>query len=577
MQTVVEALERARTRTASGFRFVAGGGHETFLEYAEVIRRAACFGAALQAEGLVQGERVGLVIHDNQDFVLAFLGATLAGIVPVPIFPPAGLRRLDSYLEHTLHILTRSAARLLVTDTAAVHSLDNTPPGIRTPLRVLSAEEARKCPGPLRWARVRPEDCCFLQFTSGSTALPRGVVVTHANISANVRAFMECGLRVGEGDSGVSWLPLYHDMGLIGFVLGPLFYQRTTTFLSHLLFLKRPISWLETISRHQATVSFGPSFAYALCVRRLKDRDIERLDLSRWRVAGCGAEPIDVESLLAFAKRLAPAGFDARALMPCYGMAESTLAVSFSPAGTGVATDTIDAHLLASTGRARPIVGQDTPAVTLVDCGTTFDRHEIGIFDPSQRESSVRLPERTVGEIRVRGPSVALGYFGDPELSAETFAGGWLRTGDLGYLGEGHLFVCGRMKDMLIVRGQNYFPQDLEWEAAKVEGVRQGSIIAFGTTSGQDGGEELVVLFESSQTELDGRAQVAAAVRRRIQQATGLVPYEVLAVETGTLPKTSSGKPRRSEARRQYEAGVLCQRPGDGTARDGPIERAPKR
>ena len=292
-RTVVQAIEDAAASTKTGYRFVdesPQGDAEPFFTHGGIERASARYGGALQALGAKRGDRVALILPDNADFVFAFLGAIRAGLTPVPIYPPTGLGKLAGYLDNTLHIVAKSGARLLLTNAEIKRMLGTIQAQVPELAKVVAVESIRSLREELRPAKVTLDDVCFLQFTSGSTSRPKGVTVTHGNLAANVRAIMELGLGIRDRiDSGASWLPLYHDMGLIGFVIAPLYHLNTITFLPPLLFLKRPARWLETISRHRASISFGPNFAYALCVKRIKDSEVAGLDLSSWRVAGCGA------------------------------------------------------------------------------------------------------------------------------------------------------------------------------------------------------------------------------------------------------------------------------------------------
>lgn len=566
-RTVVQALEEAAASTRTGYRFIEEEQNaEPFFTYAGVERATARFAGAFQAMGLKKGDRLGLILPDNQDFVFAFLGALRAGVVPVPIYPPAGLRKLGGYLDNTLHIVDKSGCRILLTDSDIKKLLGTVKARAKALDKIVAVETIRRSQEPFSPVAITLDDTCFLQFTSGSTAAPKGVIVSHGNIAANVDAFMRLGLQVEAGvDSGVSWLPLYHDMGLIGFVLGPLFYRNTITYLPPLLFLKRPARWLETISRLGATISFGPNFAYALCVKRVRDKDIEGLDLSSWRAAGCGAEPIRAANLHAFADKFSSIGFNHRALLPCYGMAESTLAISFDALGDGVRVDRVDADELSIEGKAKPVAEGDGNALEVVNCGKAFEGHEVGIFAPDDDTSAEPLPDRRVGEIRVKGPSVTAGYFDEPELTAQSFAGGWLKTGDLGYLADGEIFICGRAKELIIVNGRNYYPQDLEWEASRVDGVRKGNVIAFGTRKPLNDRERVVIAFETSRPN-DEREVLKQEVRKAVRNASGLSIDDVVALDAGVLPKTSSGKLKRNETRRLYEMGELFVR---SSARQG--------
>ncbi|MEC9070837.1 MAG: AMP-binding protein, partial [Myxococcota bacterium] len=362
-------------------------------------------------------------------------------------------------------------------------------------------------PAPIN--RASAADPCFIQFTSGSTSRPKGVVVTHGNLSANTLCIAGHGLQVDQDDCGVSWLPLYHDMGLIGFVLAPLFYHQRIVSLAPLTFLKHPHRWLEAISRHRGTISFAPNFAYGLCTRRIRDRHLEGLDLSSWKVAGCGAEPIRYETMRAFAERFEGAGFDAEALYATYGMAEATLAVSFGPVGRGVVRDKVDLDILKKEHRAAPPATTDAPSLEVVGCGRAFPDHDISIVD----EKGEALPERTVGEVVVQGPSITPGYMGNQEATDDAIRKGWLHTGDLGYMVGDELFVCGRKKELIIVGGKNYYPQDIEQAVWDVPSVRTGNVIAFGVPGGQ--GEELVVALETRGGN-SPREEVSQAVRQRV-------------------------------------------------------------
>ncbi len=560
-RTVVQAIEDAAKSTQTGYRFVDENSEaEPFFSHAGIERASARFGGALQSLGLQKGDRVALVLPDNADFVFAFLGATRAGIVPVPIYPPTGLGKLSGYLENTLHIVERSGAKVLVTSAEIRRILGTVQSRAPALERVCDVESLKALREELKPQKIALDDVCFLQFTSGSTSHPKGVTLTHENLAANVHVIMDLGLGVQSFDSAVSWLPLYHDMGLIGFVLAPLFHVNTITFLPPLLFLKRPAKWLEQMSKRRGTISFGPNFAYALCNKRIKDSEMEGLDLSSWRVAGCGAEPIRAENLKAFAEKFGRIGFSEKAFVSCYGMAESTLAVSFSKLGSGVIVDTVKGDSLWSEGKAEPTDPSSEHAAPIVQCGSAFEKHVIGVFAPDDIESANPLPERTVGELRLRGPSVMRGYWNEPELTREAFAGGWLKTGDLGYLAHGNVHVCGRSKEVIIVNGRNYYPQDLEWEASRVEGVRKGNVIAFGTLKPSYDRERVVIALETAVPSGPEREAQRGEVRKIVQQGIGLTVDDVVPVDIGVLPKTSSGKLQRSKTRELYENGELLAR-----------------
>jgi fatty-acyl-CoA synthase len=517
-----------------------------------------------------------MVLPDGEDFVLSFLGALFAGVVPVPIYPQLSFKNVESYHATVAHIAGASGASFLLTSASSRPFLE--PVAARVPaLRGILTVDELVGTDTSGGTLVSPSDVAFLQFTSGSTSRPKGVIVTHGNLSANAEAFMIDGVhRDPSVDKGLSWLPLFHDMGLIGFVAGPLFTNVPCVFLPTASFVRTPRLWIDKIHEHRATITYAPNFAYALVAKRLKDKDVEGLDLSCLRVAGCGAEPIQAKALRDFAARLLPARFDPRAFMPSYGMAEATLAISFSPLGRGLRTDRVDPQAL-TRGEARApgtepeAASEPAPlaarGIEIVDCGRPFAGHEIVIID----EAGQRLGDRRVGQIVVRGPSVTPGYFGDPELTAQTYkalpgdAPGepvWLHTGDLGYLGEGGLFVCGRVKDMIIVRGRNYYPSDIEWSVSDLPHVRRGNVVAFGVfvdSQGQIaqaglGEEQLVICCEGASQDAEAIRDAASAC---VATQFGLTPHDVVVLPLSSLPRTSSGKPQRRLVRQMYMEGVL--------------------
>jgi len=572
--TLAEAIEQAaKADPTVGFRFVSDDGvpgfgpaaSEASFSYTALDRASARYGGALQALGLEKGDRVAIICPTNEDFVLCFFGALRAGIVPVPIYPPLGLGQLQGYLDNTRHIVAKCGARALVT-TAPIKRLLGTVQASAPSLeQVVAVEAIRESLETLKPVKVGADDIAFLQYTSGSTSRPKGVALTHGNLMANIKCIMQDGLKVTPEDQGVSWLPLYHDMGLIGFVLAPVVYRIPVVFLPPLLFLKRPIAWFQAITRHKGTVSYAPNFAFALAVKRIKERELEKIDLSTWRVAGCGAEPIRPETLETFAERFAPVGFSAKALLPSYGMAESSLAVSFTELGEGLKTIAVDPARL--WGENTVVLSEADDAVRLVSCGARFEGHDIAAFDPEDTAGESSLPEDRVGELRIRGPSVMRGYWEDSERTRASFAGGWLRTGDLGFLHDGRVFICGRSKEVIIVNGRNYYPQDIEWEASRAEGVRKGNVVAFGARDLVERDRERVVVAFECQDVPRGATNLATekkdvvqAVRKLVQEGMQLTLDDVVPLAPGVLPKTSSGKLQRAKARELYESGTLATR-----------------
>ena len=604
-RTICQAIEDAsKAEPTRGYRFIPdtgvpgydapgadlAAGAEASFSYTAVERMTARFGGALQALGLRKGDRVALILPNNDDFVLCFLGALRAGIVPVPIYPPMALGQLQAYLDNTRHIVHKSGARALVTTSKIKRLLGTVQAECPDLEQVVAIEGIRESTEPLKPEKIGLDDVAFLQFTSGSTSRPKGVTLTHANLAANIVCIMEHGLKIRDDDVAVSWLPLYHDMGLIGFVLAPIFHRTPVHFLPALMFLKRPVTWLQAFTRVGGTIAYAPNFAYALVSKRLKGKDVEDLDLSCLRVSGCGAEPIQASVLREFAATLAPARFDARSLLSSYGMAESTLAITFTPLGQGTRADAVDAEALTK-GRAVPpragsregcVRSEGAPNEShgeVVDCGRAFPGHELAIIDGQGR----RLEDRRVGQIVARGPSVSRGYFREPALTAETFKAiqgdtpgeaPWLHTGDLGYTAAGRLFVCGRVKDLIIIRGRNYYPSDIEWAVTTALGeassARKGNVVAFsvrvdarGRASGAGdaigvsaiaGEEHVVICCEGHSAEVEAIREAATAV---LASRFGLTVHEVVVAPLASLPRTSSGKPKRRETRQRYLDGSL--------------------
>jgi fatty-acyl-CoA synthase len=384
------------------------------------------------------------------------------------------------------------------------------------------------------------------------------VVVTHANLAANSEAFMIHGLgKDSSFDKGVSWLPLYHDMGLIGYVIGPLFTDIPVVFMPTASFVRSPRLWLDTIHKHRGTIAYAPNFAYQLVSKRLKEKDVAASgwDLSCMRITGCGAEPIQAKTLREFADKLRPVGFDPKSYLPSYGMAEATLAITFVKHGTGVRTETIDPRAREA-HEAKPV----SDGSELVNCGRAFPEHEVAIVD----ENGARLGERRIGEIVTRGPSISSGYFQEPDLTAQSWKKGpdghtWLYTGDLGYLVDGELFICGRLKDIIIIRGRNFYPSDIEWVVSELPGVRRGNVVAFGTEV--DGEEQLVVCAEAFASDA---AKLTEAIQNAVTAQIGLSVHKVEIVPQGTLPRTSSGKAQRRKTKQMFLDGAFAKAGASG-------------
>ncbi len=556
MRTFIDVLRDNAVHADRSVTFVRGGrdggaGNERVVSFPELWLEARRRAHGLAALGVQRGDRVALVLPEPDEFVLTFIGALTAGVVAVPLYPPQTLAKMEAYGDTVRHVLEASGARFLVTSEALRPLIEEHLAGEGS--RVVTEREVREAGEAGGFHGQAPEpvsldDLAFLQFTSGSTSRPKGVMVTHENLSVNSHAIMFDGLKSTPDDRGVSWLPLYHDMGLIGFVIAPLYALVQVMFLPTLSFIRRPSLWLDAIHRFRGTITFAPNFAFALATRAVTESQARSWDLSCMRALGCGAEPIQPDVLRAFLDRFGKQGLRPESILPSYGMAEATLAITFADVDAPLTTDRVDLQAMRA-GSAVPVSPRsDGPAMELVSCGRPFPGHEIGVFSPDGRP----LGEREVGEILLRGPSVTAGYYGDAPSTDETFGGGWLRTGDLGYRAGGELYICGRAKDLIILNGKNYYPQDIERVVSRIDGVRDGQCVAFSRMD--TAGAEVAVVVAESRKNTTGMADaIVAAVRAEL----GLTIAEIHFIKRGTLPKTSSGKVRRRECRRRLEAAEL--------------------
>ena len=521
------------------------------ITYAGLLSDSSEVAAALrQRAGVQPGDRVALMLPTAPEFFPVFFGAILAGAVPVPLYPPWRANRVEEYAQRQAKILADAGARLLVTFQevgSLARLLRGQVPGLE---KVVTPESLGKASGTV--VRPLPEDIAFIQYTSGSTGDPKGVVLTHSNLIANIRA-IAAALKIDSRDVGVSWLPLYHDMGLIGAWLSCLYLGVPIVILSPQAFLTRPERWLWAIHRYRATLSAAPNFAYELCMRRVDAQDLVGLDLSCLRATLNGAEPVQPETLEGFSRRFHPYGFRAETLLPVYGLAESSLAVTVPPLSRRARLDPIDRALFERTGRAKPASGQAVKPLTFVSAGRSLSGHQVRIVS----SAGDPLPDRTQGHIQCRGPSVMQGYFGRAEATAEVLQDDWLKTGDLGYLADGELFVTGRVKDIIIQGGRNLYPQELEHIAGDVQGVRRGCVAAFGVSGRRMAGERLVLVAETRRTGPEEKEMLAAAIRERMDSELGIPLDEVVLVPPQSVPKTSSGKIRRDSCRRLYLQGKL--------------------
>ena len=514
---------------------------------ADARRHAAHF----IAEGVQPGDRIALIAETGAGFAAAFFGAIYAGALPVPLPLPTSFGGREAYVDQIRVQLTSCDPLILLS-----------PPGLHDIVKdaatgLCAAHDwdewfSGEAPD-VTLPKAKPTDIAYLQYSSGSTRFPHGVAVTHEALLANLSAHATC-THAAEGDRVVSWLPWYHDMGLVGCMLAPMSNQVSVDYLATEDFARRPLSWLTLISRNpHNTLSYSPTFGYDICARRISPSIpvAERYDLSRWRVAGNGADMIRPEVMQAFVDTFAPAGFKASAFLPSYGLAEATLAVTIMPVGEGIQCDLIDERTLSGATEPRADHRLPTRYRAIVNCGKAVPGLTIEVRD----ENGKLLPDRKIGRIFVKGLGIMAGYFRDPEATAACMKDGWLDTGDMAYMKDGSLYIVGRAKDMIIINGKNHWPQDIEWAIEQLPGFKAGDIAAFSVTT-PSGEEAPAVLVQCRTSCNDERIKLRDAIKTKVKAITGMSCVVEL-VPPRTLPRTSSGKLSRSKARLQYLSGEI--------------------
>ena len=556
--SLAEALDSA-ARGETGANFYNGRGQlEAVLPYATLRDEAFEIARQLMGLNLPRGSRVALVAETCPDFLRFFYGCQYAGMVPVPLPASIHLGGHKSYVAQLRRLLLTCRAEVAIAPAMFLSFLTEATEGL--PLTFVGTPERfaelPKAQGPV--TPSGPDELAYLQYTSGSTRFPRGVMITQRTVMNNLANIIRNGVKVRKGDRSMSWLPYYHDMGLVGLVLSPMASQVTVDYLKTRDFGMRPRLWLTLISQNHATVSFGPPFGYELCFQRLREDTADQFDLSSWRIAGVGAETIRPEPLARFASMLAPSGFNPNAFTACYGMAECALAVSFSPLDQGVQLDLVDAEQMAEYQEASPatLTAQGSPAQSksLVKCGFALPGYDVEVRNDGGRA----LPERHVGTLFVRGPSVMSGYFGEEALTREVLSPeGWLNTGDLAYVVDGSIVITGRQKDLIIINGRNIWPQDMEYIAESQPEVRTGDASAF-SVSAPDGEDKAVLVIECRDSNEAKRDELVSRLQALIRQDLGIDCFTEL-VPRNTLPRTTSGKLSRSGAKKDF-----LQRVADG-------------
>lgn len=548
---LIDALDYAADGL-TGVNFYDGRGRLTAaLTYAELRDRAVQWAYRLIGLGLSRGARVAIVATTEPDFHVMFFSCHYAGLTPVPVPPPLQLGGRHEYAAH-LHrlleisgaeicvgpehcdaVMTESASKLQLRFVGSFAAFSNQAP-VSTPLRSSTANEP-----------------AYLQFTSGSTRFPRGVMISNNALMSNLLRTTHH-LQVNDDDRAVSWLPFYHDMGLVGMILAPMSTQMSVDYLGSREFAMRPRQWLLRLSESRATISFAPPFGYELCARNIDESTLEKIDLSGWRIAGIGADQIRPATLAAFADRMRVSGFDDRAYLPCYGLAESTLAVTLGRLNSGIAYETVDRDRLSQTGYAEPLPETHHRATAgsvseFVDCGVPMPGHAVEIRNPD----GAPLPDRHCGQIFVRGPSTMSGYIDEQHQSLQVRnPGDALATGDIGYVVGGRLFVTGREKDMMISHGRNVWPQDLEFIAERFDEIRTGDTSAFSVPDPY-GREQIVLVVQCRQRDTQRRLDLIRRLRGTISSELG-IDCIIDLVPPRTLSRTSSGKQSRAATRAEY-------------------------
>ncbi|MEN8213821.1 MAG: AMP-binding protein [Pseudomonadota bacterium] len=526
------------------------------ITYENLANGAKAIAAGLQMRGLLPGQSVAIMLPTGRDYLCSFFGILLAGGIPVPIYPPLRPSQLEDHLRRHARILANAQAVLLITVAEAqrVGSLlrgqVDTLRGLVTAAQLATIQEGFSS------HPARSQETAFLQYTSGSTGQPKGVILTHTNLLANIRAMGEQ-IQADSTDIFVSWLPLYHDMGLIGAWLGSLYVGMPLVLMSPLAFLTRPSRWLWTIHHHRGTLTAGPNFAYELCLSKVEESQLEGLDLGSLRLAFNGAEPVSPNTVRRFSERYAAYGLNPQAVAPVYGLAEAAVGLAFPPLGRGFRIDRIERESFTTHSRAVPAADPDQEALEFVACGQPLPGYQIRIVDMAGRE----LPEREEGRLEFQGPSATSGYLRNPEATRQLFDGAWLDSGDLAYIAAGDVYLTSRIKDVIIRGGRNIYPYELEEAIGNIPGLRKGCTAVFGSTDPASGTERMIIIAETREQQ---RASLDT-MRDRIREVTldllGTPPDEVMLAPPHTVLKTSSGKIRRAAVRELFESGRIGRRP----------------
>jgi acyl carrier protein len=522
------------------------------LSYRALWDGAMGYAAHLTQAGLLHGQMVAIMLPTCKEYLFSFYGVLLAGGVPVPLYPPARLTTIEDHMTRHVGILKSAGASIMITVPEAKPLAYLLRAQVESLNLILTPQEISSTSGTgFRPVHGQPGETGFLQYTSGSTGNPKGVVLSHANLMANVRA-MGAAVSANPDDVFVSWLPLYHDLGLIGANFASLVLGFPTVLMSPLAFLSRPSSWMRAIHRHRGTMSGGPNFSFELCLRRIPDEEMEGIDLSSWRFAFNAAEPVSPDTIVQFEKHFGRFGLRKNCLSPSYGLAESSVGVAITVPGTPWRADRLDRERFTRTGEAVSAAPGDDSPLIVIGCGTPIPGHDIRVVDSAGQE----LPDRQEGHLQFRGPSSTSGYYRNPEATKTLFGSGdWVNTGDRAYLSEGTLYLTGREKDIIIRGGRNISPYELEQAVGDLAGVRRGCVAVFGSKDAATGTERVVVLAEMRNNDPSRHDDLKRMINDLAVSLIGAPSDDILLAPPGTVPKTSSGKIRRVAAREFYERG----------------------
>ena len=551
-ETLWEALDYAAGGVTGLNFYTAKGDLANVLTYAELQARARDLAHRFAGLGLERGARIVLIADTDAEFVTAFFATQYAGLLPVPVAIPTSLGGREAYIAQLRQQLTGCEASAAIGPAALMGFLTEAAAGLGHVRMIGTLADFDALPA--NKAAARPfaaNEPSYLQFSSGSTRFPKGIEIHQRVLMANAHAITHHGLAIMEIDRCVSWLPFYHDMGLVGFLLVPATGQISIDYIATRDFARRPLTWLKLISENRGTLAYSPTFGYELCVKRMRGDTDFAGDLSSWRGAGIGGDMVQDIILRRFSETFAPFGFQHKAFVPSYGMAETTLAMSFAPLNIDYTVDHVDRAALENQSAQPTAPGKS--ARSLVACGPALLGHAFEIRD----EAGNALPERRIGRIFFKGPSVMAGYFRQPEMTAEALSSdGWLDTGDLGYLLKDEIVITGRAKDLIIINGRNIWPQDLEWTAETLPDLRRGDAAAFSVV-GDDEQEQVVVLVQCRMSDLAARTKLKQEIAGLLQRSMG-VDARVELVPPKGMPQTSSGKLSRAKAKANYLQGVYA-------------------